>query len=94
MPKHRGRHQSSCKEGKRSLARLKEIQGVTAVILGRSIGGKSMRGKTVGYFKAQASGSKGITGVLLSSKGVQEVFVQIEDGCEAEVRQKIRDLFE
>ena len=41
MPR-RGRHQSTDKEGAETLSRLEQIEGVTAVIIGRSRGGKSI----------------------------------------------------
>ena len=89
----RGRHRSSDKEGKRTLARLMSIPGVTAVVIGRSYGGKSLgRGQAVGDFKLQAKVRGGLKGVLQTSKGIQEIFIQVGVGA-AEVARAIRDKF-
>ena len=42
MGKGRGRHQSTDKEGKRTIDTLERIPGVEAVFINRSIGGKSI----------------------------------------------------
>ena len=75
---HRGRHQSTDKTGKKTIARIEHIPGVTAVIIGRSIGGKSIaRGRAVGDFKLQGEVPAGFKGVLQTSKGIQEIFIRV-----------------
>ena len=72
----RGRHRSTDKEGKDAIARLESIPGVTAVIIGRSMGGKSVgRARAVGYFKLQSEVAGGFSGVLQTSRGIQEIIV-------------------
>jgi hypothetical protein len=48
----RGRHRSSDKEGKKTIALLKSVPGVTAVVIGRSYGGKSLGGDRAGLLAA------------------------------------------
>ena len=51
--KQRGRHQSTDKEGKRTIAAIEAISGVEAVFINRSIGGKSVgRSGRAGDFKS------------------------------------------
>ncbi len=89
----RGRHRSSDKEGKRTIARLMSIPGVTAVVIGRSYGGKSLgRDRAVGDFKLQAKVRGGLKGVLQTSKGIQEIFIQVAEGTDG-VTRAIRDEF-
>ena len=89
----RGRHRSSDKDGKRTIARLKSIPGVTTVVIGRSYGGKSLgRDRAVGDFKLQSEVRGGFRGVLQTSRGIQEIFIQVAEGA-AEVARTIRDDF-
>ena len=78
----RGRHRSTDKEGRQTLARLERIDGVAAVIISRSIGGKSIgRRRGVGDFKLQGEVAGGFKGVLQTSKGIQEIFVKVAVFC-------------
>ena len=89
----RGRHRSTDKEGRKTLARLERIPGVAAVIISRSIGGKSIgRERAVGDFKLQAEVQGGFKGVLQTSKGIQEIFVLVP-GRKREVARAIREEF-
>ena len=89
----RGRHQTTDKDGKRTLARIESVPGVTAVVIGRSIGGKSIgRGRSVGDFKLQAEVPAGIKGVLQTSKGIQEIFIRVS-GEKDDVARAIREEF-
>ena len=91
--KRRGRHQSTDKNGRVTIAKLQRIMGVTAVIIGRSIGGKSIgRGRAAGDFKLQGRVPGGMKGVMQTSRGVQELFVRI-DGSVDEAEIAIRQLF-
>jgi hypothetical protein len=89
----RGRHQSSCPEGKKTLLKLQKIEGVSAVVLGFSIGGKSIRGAPTGFFRIQSAVPGGFKGILQSSKGVQEVFVKVAAGKENLVRLQVENIF-
>jgi hypothetical protein len=74
----RGRHRSTDKAGKKTLTRLGNIAGVEAVVIGRSVGGKSLgRSRGVGDFKLQGEVPGGFKGVLQTSKGIQEIFVRV-----------------
>lgn len=91
----RGRHQSTDKEGKKTLARLARIPGVVAVVISRSIGGKSVgRARAVGDFKLQSEVQGGFKGVLQTSKGIQEIFVRVavrKDEVARAIREKFPD---
>lgn len=90
----RGRHQSTCKEGERTLEKVGRLPGVSAVIIGRSTGGKAIgRGKPVGFLKLQRAVPGGFKAVLQSSKGVQELFVQVEEGLEGKVEAAVNEMF-
>jgi len=89
----RGKHRSTDKEGQQTIARLEKIPGVTAVIIGRSIGGKSIgRRRAVGDFKLQSEVQGGFRGVLQTSKGIQEIVVIVEER-KAETAKAIRAIF-
>jgi hypothetical protein len=91
----RGRHRSTDKTGKKTLSRLGSIPGVDAVVIGRSVGGKSLgRGGAVGDFKLQGEVPGGFKGVLQTSKGIQEIFVRVaEDQDKNQVAAAIRKEF-
>ncbi len=92
--RRRGRHQSTCKAGKKTLAALESIPGVAAVIIGRSYGGKSIgKGHSAGYFKLQREVEGGFRGLLQSSRGVQEIFIRVAPGSADKVRKMIRVKF-
>lgn len=89
----RGRHQSSCKDGKKSIKKIESLPNVQGVIIGFSIGGKSIgQGKASGDVKLQRIVSGGIKGVLQTSKGVQEIFIRVNAGHEQEVKKKVESL--
>ena len=91
--KKRGRHRSTDKEGKKTMARLQGIPGVAAVVIGQSYGGKSIgRDRATGDFKLQGEVQGGFKGVLQTSKGIQEIFVRVEKDKE-EVARRIRAQF-
>ncbi len=74
----RGKHRSTDKEGRQTITRLERIPGVEAVIIGSSIGGKSIgRKRGVGDFKLQAEVQNGFKGVLQTSKGIQELILVV-----------------
>ena len=91
--KQRGRHQSTDKTGKKTLAKLMSIPGVEAVIISQSYGGKSLgRNRGVGDFKLQSEVQGGFKGILQTSKGIQEIFVRVPSDRD-EVAKAIRVLF-
>jgi hypothetical protein len=89
----RGRHQSACKECARSIRKIEAIDGVLGVIIGRSYGGKSLgAGGRTGAVKIQRKQSGGIKAVTQSAKGLQELFIRIQEGREESVREAIEAL--
>lgn len=91
--KKRGRHQSTDKTGRRTIARLRGVPGVRAVVIGRSYGGKSIaRDRAVGDFKLQGEVQGGFKGILQTSKGIQELYISVS-GEKAATARAIRQLF-
>ena len=92
MGKGRGRHRSTDKEGRRTIDAIERIPGVEAVIISRSIGGKSIgRHCAAGDFKLQSEMPGGFKGVLQTSKGIQELFVRVRNPSDAEVRKRLAE---
>lgn len=86
----RGRHQSTSKEGRTLLRRIEAIDGVIAVIIGRSYGGKSLGTNTgTGAIRVQRKVPGGLKAVIQTSKGVQEIFIRTEAGTEESVSSRI-----
>ena len=93
MGKGRGRHRSTDKEGKRTIAALERIAGVEAVFINRSIGGKSIgRQRAAGDFKLQGEAPGGFRGVVQTSKGIQEIFIRVAEPGDPEVRRQLQGL--
>ena len=93
MPtKRRGRHQSTDKSGSNTIARLEKIVGVTAVVIGRSYGGKSIgKANAFGDFKLQSEVACGFKGILQTSKGIQEIYIHVDgnrDTVAAEIKKE------
>ena len=60
---------------------LEALDGVEAVMIGFSIGGKSIgRNASEGDFKIQREEEAGYKGVIQTSKGIQEIFIRIKQG--------------
>ncbi len=79
----RGRHQSSSKECHQVMRQIEAMEGVVAVIIGRSYGGKSLgTGSRTGTVKVQRKISGGLKAVTQSAKGLQEIFIRTEAGME------------
>jgi 2-keto-3-deoxy-L-rhamnonate aldolase RhmA len=86
----RGRHQSSSKECHLVLKRIEAMDGVVAVIIGRSYGGKSLgKGSSTGSIKVQRKISGGLKAVTQSEKGLQEIFIRTESGMEDRIAEAI-----
>ncbi len=75
----RGRHRTTDKEGARAIARIRAVPGVKAVIIGQSVGGKSLdpRSRTASL-KIQRRVPGGCKGVIQTSRGIQEVFIRLD----------------
>lgn len=82
----RGRHRSTCKAGKRAIAELESIPGVIAVIIGISVGGKSLGSGRTGDVKVQRAVPGGFKGLLQSSRGIQEIFIRVDADAQTSVR--------
>ncbi len=92
--KKRGRHQSSCKDGKNTIKYLESLSGVSAVIIGMSLGGKSIgKNNSAGYLKLQREEETGFKALLQTSKGVQEIFIKIEKGFKEAIKKEIKSKF-
>ncbi|QTN31918.1 hypothetical protein HZ994_06100 [Akkermansiaceae bacterium] len=87
----RGRHQSTSKECKETIRRIEAIDGVIALIIGRSYGGKSLgKGTSTGSVRVQRKISGGIKAVTQTEKGLQEIFIRTHDGAEDRVMETVR----
>ena len=65
------------------MKRIEALDGVVAVIIGRSYGGKSLgAGNSTGAVKIQRKVSGGLKAVTQSTKGLQEIFIRTEAGME------------
>lgn len=89
----RGRHQSTSKETRQTLQRIEALDGVIAVIIGHSYGGKSLgaTGRT-GQVRVQRKAPGGLKAVTQTSKGLQELFIRTHPGQEDAVRAAIEEL--
>ncbi|MEE3235545.1 MAG: hypothetical protein VX294_15380 [Candidatus Latescibacterota bacterium] len=93
MAKGRGRHRSTDKEGKRTIAAIEAISGVEAVFINRSIGGKSVgRSGAAGDFKLQGKTPGGFRGILQTSKGIQEIFIRVVENANPKLRDQLLTL--
>ena len=89
----RGKHQTTCKAGKRTIALLKTITGVKTVFIGRSAGGKGLHQGRDGMIKLQLSKPGAILAVMQTSKGVQNITIVLEhDAEDQQVRESIEAL--
>lgn len=77
------------------IRKLEAMNGVTAVIIGRSYGGKSLgkQGRT-GQVRLQRQVPGGWKAVTQSARGLQELFIQVEAGKEKWVALEIENFFE
>lgn len=89
----RGRHQSTSKECLQTIRKIEALDGVVAVIIGMSFGGKSLgAGTTTGSVRVQRVMSGGLKAVTQSSKGLQELFIRTEAGREEAIAAEILKL--
>lgn len=69
------------------------MDGVVAVIIGRSYGGKSLgAGCRTGSLKVQRKIPGGLKAVTQSAKGLQEIFIRTESGVEDAIAEAIEKL--
>ena len=88
----RGRHQSTSKECKQTIAKIEALDGVIGVIIGHSYGGKSLgKSSRTGAVKVQRIEAAGIKAATQSAKGLQELFVRTETGKEKSIATKIAE---
>lgn len=88
----RGRHRSTSKECHEVLRRIERIEGVVAVIIGRSYGGKSLGSECrTGSVRVQRRISGGLKAVMQSSKGLQEIYIRTQSGTEDSVQQSLTE---
>lgn len=65
------------------MRKIEALDGVVAVIIGRSYGGKSLgQGNATGAVRVQRQVSGGLKAVTQSAKGLQEIFIRTEAGME------------
>jgi len=87
----RGRHQSTSKECKEAIRRIESLDGVIAVIIGISYGGRSLgKGTTTGSVRIQRKVSGGIKAVTQTEKGLQEIFIRTEEDAGEAIAAEIR----
>lgn len=87
----RGRHQTTSKECRAVIRRIQALDGVTAVIIGRSYGGKSLgSSRSTGAVHIQRSLEGGLKAVTQSSKGLQELYIQTAADQEEHIAGVIR----
>lgn len=88
----RGRHQSTSKECRALLKRIEALDGVVAVIIGRSYGGKSLgNGRATGAIRIQRTVSGGLKAVMQSEKGLQEIYIRTHPDKEDDITQAIEN---
>jgi hypothetical protein len=86
----RGRHQSTSKECRVLIKEIEAIDGVVAVIIGRSYGGKSLgKGSATGSIRIQREVSGGLKAVMQSEKGLQEIYIRTHPGEAARIAKAI-----
>jgi len=72
------------------MKRIEAMDGVIAIIIGRSYGGKSLgQGSTTGSVKIQRQVSGGLKAVTQSAKGLQEIYIRTEAGMEQAIADAI-----
>ena len=94
MPKgHRGRHQSTSKEGRATIKFLEGLSGVKGVILGKTTGRKGIAGASAGWLRLQREDQAGFKAVLQASYGLQEIFIIVSEHQKRFVRTAIEQRF-
>jgi len=93
MPK-RGRHQSTSKECRELIRRIEALEGVAGVIIGQSYGGKSLGSQArTGSIRVQRQTEGGIKAVMQSAKGLQEIFIRVDEGHLTRVMTHIKESY-
>ncbi len=72
------------------MRRIEALDGVIGVIIGRSYGGKSLgQGSATGAVRVQRKVSGGLKAVTQSAKGLQEIYIRTEAGCEDAIAEAV-----
>lgn len=75
------------------MKRIEALDGVAGTIIGRSYGGKSLgRATRTGAVRIQRRQPGGLKAVMQSEKGLQELFIRIDAGCEDDVEEAIEKM--
>jgi len=81
---NRGKHRSTCKQGKKTVNALLKIDGIKSVIIGISHGGKGLHQARDGAIKLQVSKPGAISAVMQTSKGIQDINILLESDIDDE----------
>ena len=91
---NRGTHRSTTKKAQRTIDRLESFDSVEAVIIGHSVGGKSLgREATEGDFRIQREEDAGFKAVIQTSRGIQEIFIRVRQGEKQTFLETIQAVF-
>jgi hypothetical protein len=72
------------------MRRIEALDGVIGVIIGRSYGGKSLgQGSATGSVRIQRQVPGGLKAVTQSAKGLQEIYIRTEAGCEDAIAEAV-----
>ena len=75
------------------MRKIEAMDGVVAVIIGRSYGGKSLAaGSRTGSLRIQRKVPGGLKAVMQSAKGLQEIFIRTEADTEDGIAAMILEL--
>lgn len=85
----RGRHQSTCKAGKKTISALLKIPGVKSVIIGQSVGGKGLHHGSDGSIKLQRTSPGCVHALMQTSKGVQQISILLDKGSDEEATKEL-----
>ena len=76
------------------IRKIEAIHGVTGVIIGHSFGGKSLGAQSAtGSIRLQRPVPGGLKAVMQSAKGLQEIFIRCDSGCEEAVAHVVNEQF-
>ena len=74
------------------IRRIEALDGVVGVIIGQSFGGKSLGSQSrTGSMRVQRISEGGIKAVMQSAKGLQEIFIRVEDEWIESVAKKLAE---
>lgn len=74
------------------IRRIESLDGVVGVIIGHSYGGKSLGSQArTGSIRIQRPSDGGIKAVMQSAKGLQEIFIRVEDAFQDQVATELKE---